>query len=84
MTKRLNRPAPVRTETLECCQTSCPLCGGSTYQQYTKHRTLVTLEGVIGLRLKVRLCQNSSCSRYHKAYRAERESMVRVEEKGAK
>jgi hypothetical protein len=73
MTKRLNRPAPVRTETLECCQTSCPLCGGSTYQQYTKHRTLVTLEGVIGLRLKVRLCQNSSCSRYHKAYRPEAE-----------
>ena len=30
-------------------------------------------EGVIGLRLKVRLCQNSSCSRYHKAYRPEAE-----------
>jgi hypothetical protein len=55
MTKRLNRPAPVRTETLECCQTRCPLCGGPTYQQYTKHRTVVTLQGVIGLRRNVRL-----------------------------
>ena len=36
MAKRINRPAPLRTETLECCQTTCPQCGGPTYQQYTK------------------------------------------------
>jgi hypothetical protein len=69
--KRINRPATVRTETLECLQTSCPHCGGPTYQQYTKRRTIVTLEGVIGLHLKVRVCQTPSCSRYHKAYRPE-------------
>jgi hypothetical protein len=71
--KRINRPAAVRTETLECQQTSCPQCGGPTYQQYTKRRTVVTLEGVIQLRLKVRLCQTATCSRYHKAYRPEAE-----------
>jgi hypothetical protein len=73
MTKRINRPAPVRTEMLECCQTACPQCGGPTYQQYTKRRTIVTLEGVIQLRLKVRQCQVASCPRYHKAYRPEAE-----------
>jgi hypothetical protein len=71
--KRINRPAAVRTETLECLQTTCPQCGGRTYQQYTKRRTIVTLEGVIHLRLKVRLCQTPTCARYHKAYRPEAE-----------
>ena len=71
--KRINRPAAVRTETLECLQTTCPQCGGLTYQQYTKRRTIVTLEGVIQLRLKVRLCQTATCARYHKAYRPETE-----------
>ena len=73
MAKRINRPAPLRTETLECCQTTCPHCGGPTYQQYTKRRTIVTLEGVVRLRLKVRLCQTPVCPRYHKAYRPEAE-----------
>ncbi len=71
--KRINRPAAVRTETLECLQTTCPHCGGLTYQQYTKRRTIVTLDGVIGLRLKVRVCQTPTCPRYHKAYRPETE-----------
>jgi len=48
-------------------------CGGPTYQQYTKRRTIVTLEGVSGLRLKVRVCQTPSCPRSHKAYRPEAE-----------
>src|SRR5258706_1050355 len=73
MGKRINRPAPLRTETLECCQTTCPQCGGPTYQQYTKRRTVVTLEGSVRLRLKVRLCQTPECPRYHKAYRPEAE-----------
>lgn len=71
--KRINRPAPVRTEVLECFQTRCPQCGGSTYQQYTKRRTIVTLEGGIHPRLKVRVCQTQPCPRYHNAYRPEAE-----------
>jgi hypothetical protein len=73
MTKRLNRAPPVRTETLECCQSSCPVCGGPTWQQYTNHRTVVTLEGGVRLRLKVRRCQTPTCPSYHKAYRPEAE-----------
>ena len=71
--KRIKRPAAVRTETLDCLQTSCPHCGGQTYQQYTKRRTIITLEGVIRLHLTVRVCQTPSCPRYHNAYRPEAE-----------
>lgn len=71
--KQINWPAAVRTETLECMQTSCPQCGGQTYQQYTKRRTSVRWTGFIGMRLKVRVCQTPSCSRYHKVHRPEAE-----------
>lgn len=69
--KRLNRPAPVRTETLVCCQTTCPHCGGPTWCQYQNHRQIVTLQGVVQLRLQVRQCQQPDCPRYHKPYRPE-------------
>ena len=71
--KRLNRPAPVRTETLACFQTTCPHCGGPTWCQYQNQRQIVTLEGVVDLRLQVRQCQRPDCPRYHKPYRPEAE-----------
>src|SRR6266496_6112118 len=71
--KRLNRPAPVRTETLVCCQTTCPHCGGPTWQQYRNERTVITLDGGVRLLLNVRLRQTPTCPRYHKAYRPETE-----------
>ena len=76
MTKRVNRPAPVRTETLVCCQPMCPQCGGLTWQQYTNYRTVITLEGSVRLRLKIQICQTPSCPRYHKPYRPEAEGRV--------
>lgn len=71
--KRLNRPAPVRSEMLECCQATCPHCGGPTWQPYTNRRTVVTLNGGVRLVLKVRNCQTPTCPRYHKPYRPEAE-----------
>ena len=71
--KRLNRPAPIRTETLECCQTTCPECGGPTWLQYRNRRYVVTLDGVVQLLLRVRRCQNPDCPHYHKPYRPEDE-----------
>jgi len=49
------------------------VCGGPTWQQYTNHRTVVTLDGGVRLRLKVRLCQTPTCPGYHKVYRPEAE-----------
>ncbi len=71
MTKRLNRPAPVRTEPLACCQSTCPQCGGPTWQHYTNRRTVVTLAGGVRRRLKVRICQTPPWPCYHNAYRPE-------------
>jgi hypothetical protein len=73
MPKKTNRPAPSRTETLDCLQTACPKCSGPLWQAYHKKRTLVTLSGTLQLQLKVRTCRTPSCSAYHKAYRPEAE-----------
>jgi hypothetical protein len=71
--KRLNRAAPLRTEILECAQTTCPHCGGPTYLQYRNQRTVVTLEGCVRLLLKVRRCETPACPHFHKPYRPEAE-----------
>lgn len=73
MAKQTNRPAPSRSETLDCLLTTCSMCGGPMWQGYHKKRTLVTLEGTLQLRLKVRSCRNTKCKLYHKAYRPEAE-----------
>jgi len=71
MAKQTNRPQPNSSETLDCLLTRCPACGGSLWQGYHKKRTLVTLAGVVQLRLKVRSCRTPSCRLYHTAYRPE-------------
>ena len=40
---------------------------------YTKHRTLMTLAGLIRLHLSVRRCRTPTCPRYHQPYRPEAE-----------
>jgi len=71
--KRLNRPTAVRSEVLQCLQPTCPLCGGPTWRPYTNRRRVVTLEGVVELRLRIQQCRTSTCTRYHKPYRPEAE-----------
>jgi hypothetical protein len=71
--KRLNRPAAVRNEVLECVQPTCPLCGEPTWRQYTNSRQVVTLDGVVELRLRIKQCRTSTCMRSRKPYRPEAE-----------
>ena len=71
--KRLERPAPIRTQILECSQTGCPHCGGPTWLQYRNRRQVLTLQGIVALDLRVRRCQNPTCPHYHKPYRPEAE-----------
>jgi hypothetical protein len=40
---------------------------------YTKHRKIMTLDGLLQLHLPVRRCQNPACARYHQPYRPEEE-----------
>lgn len=71
--KRLNRPPPARTETLDCLQSTCPHCGGRTWLQYRNRRRLVTLDDIVELVLRVRRCQNPDCPCSHHPYRPEAE-----------
>jgi hypothetical protein len=52
--KRLERPAPIRTQTLDCSQTTCPHCGGPTWLQYRNRRQVLTLQGIVALDVRVR------------------------------
>lgn len=67
------RPAPVVTLTLEACHTRCWVCDGPLWVAYHNRRTVQTLDGLIGLTLPVRRCQNPFCARYHLPYRPEAE-----------
>ena len=52
---------------------SCPECGSRMWADYDNWRTVTTLLGLMGLRLKVRRCHNEQCSRHLKPYRPESE-----------
>ncbi|HST58826.1 MAG TPA: ISNCY family transposase, partial [Longimicrobium sp.] len=44
--------------------------------RYENHRTLVTLTGLVRLRLKIRWCETLNCARFHKPYRPEAEGAL--------
>ena len=70
-----NRPQPEadREEVLECVQQDCPHCNKPMWNKYDNYRTVRTLLGVVRLRLKIRRCYNSECSRFGCTYRPEAE-----------
>ncbi len=74
MSHKLRRPAAQAEHTLLTCHTLCWLCGEPMWVAYTKRRKLMTLTGLIQLRLPIRRCRNSACSRYHQPYRPEAEA----------
>jgi hypothetical protein len=43
---------------------------------YSNHRTLVTLSGLVRLKLRIRRCPHPECSRYHRPYRPEAEGVL--------
>ena len=76
MSRQSMRPTPSRWETLETTTRRCPACGGRLSCHYTNRRAVVTLDGLVGLRLKVRRCVNRNCARYHRAFRPEAEGAL--------
>ncbi len=73
MARRSPQPESTSQQVLECLQKNCPSCGKPIWNEYDNYRQVRTLEGVVGLRLKIRRCQNLSCERYRIAYRPEQE-----------
>ena len=76
MSRLSMRPSPSRWETLETATRCCPACGGRLSCHYTNRRAVVTVDGLLGLRLKVRRCVNRGCARFHRAFRPEAEGAI--------
>jgi hypothetical protein len=76
MARRSARPIPTREESLEPVRTACPGCGRAMWADYTNQRTLVTLTGLLRLRLLIRRCPHAECSRFHRPYRPEAEGAL--------
>ena len=68
------RPKPTQSRKLERLRQQCVECGHRLWQDEKKHRTVETLEGVLGLEVHVKVCPNRSCGRYHRPYHPEEES----------
>ena len=76
MARRRARPAPTQEKSLEPVCTQCLECGRTMWADYSNHRTLVTLDGLVRLKLQIRRCPHAGCPRYHRPYRPEAEGSL--------
>ena len=63
MPRRSARPRPERALDLPAHTRACPTCSGPLWSAATARRTVVTLEGLVRLRLQIRSCRNPECPR---------------------
>jgi hypothetical protein len=73
MPRRNARPPADRTLELPTHARACPVCAGPLWSAATAQRTVVTLEGLLRLRLQVRSCRNPDCPRHKICLRPEQE-----------
>jgi hypothetical protein len=55
---------------------ACPVCSGTLWSAATARRTVVTLEGLVQLRLQIRSCRAPDCPRYKICLRPEQEGRL--------
>jgi hypothetical protein len=68
MGRRGSRPAATHAQVLSPERTRCLACGGPLWVAYHKQRTVVRLDGLWRLTLRVRTCRTPTCAHYHRAY----------------
>lgn len=73
MPRRNARPKPDRTIELTGSIRDCPECGRKLWAANKPSRTVVTLEGLVRLRMQVRSCRNPQCPRHKLCLRPEQE-----------
>ncbi len=73
MPRRSARPQPDRTLKLPAQTRTCPACGRPLWSAATARRTVVTLDGLVSLRLQIRSCRNPDCARFKACVRPEEE-----------
>src|SRR5438105_1181677 len=76
MARTAKRQPGSLTRTLEPTETVCPSCEQRQWTAYHRRRRLVTLAGVLDLRLKIRRCHNATCALYKQAIRPEGEGAL--------
>src|SRR5258708_28624686 len=62
-----SRPAATHEQTLSPLREQCYLCGERLWVAYHHHRTVVRLDGLWRLTLRVRQCVQATCPAYHRA-----------------
>jgi len=68
MGRKGSRPAATHEQVLAPERTQCVACGGPMWVAYHKHRTVVRLDGLWRLTVRVRTCRTPTCGQYHRAY----------------
>jgi hypothetical protein len=68
MGRHSSRPAATQEQMLTPQREQCLACGRRLWVAYHHHRTVVCLDGLWRLTLRVRRCVNRACSHYHRAY----------------
>src|SRR4051812_33831861 len=76
MARTCSRPHPTQAQTLKPVATRCPECGHFLWAAYVNCRTITTLDAVKRLTLHVRRCPNPDCSRDHRPFHPEAESLL--------
>jgi hypothetical protein len=76
MARTSARPEPRHERTLRTVRRRCPGCGRRMWGDYDNRRTVVTLAGLVRLRLKVRRGPNPAWPRYRRPYRPEAEGAL--------
>ena len=73
MPRRSARPPADQTLELPTHSRACPACAGPLWSAAMAQRTVVTLEGLLRLRLQIRSCRNPKCPRHKVCLRPEQE-----------
>jgi hypothetical protein len=73
MARRTPKPEAQFTATLRPLQRTCPQCGHPWWVAYNTRRKVVTLEGIVQLRIAVCQCHTPTCPQYHVRYHPEEE-----------
>ncbi len=67
MGRRGSRSAAAHEQTLSPLREECSVCGQRLWVAYHHHRTVVRLDGLWRLTIRVRQCVNAACLQYHRA-----------------
>jgi hypothetical protein len=76
MARRTHRPPPAKTLHLSTLATRCTAGDHALRVDYLCHRTIATLDGLLGLHLQVRRCHQATCPRFHVPVHPEEEGRL--------